>query len=131
MSLLTRSDLLKPAAKRYRMVQLPTGGQVRIQSLTAGEARALRQSLINKKGELIKARGDRLQELLICHCVVDENGQRVFSEDDAMSSDFDGLDQANAAVLYQACRNFSGFGADADFAAIEDAIKNSDSTQES
>lgn len=128
MSLLTRAELLKPAGRRYRVVPLPTGGQVRIQSLTSGEARALRQFLLNPKGELIKVRGDRLAELLICACLVDENGQRLFSQDDAMSADFDAFDNAVSSVLYQFCRNWTGFAADPDFAAIEDAVKNSEST---
>ena len=131
MSVLTRADFFKPATRRYRMVSLPLGGKVRIQSLTAGETRALRQSLLNSKGELIKARGDRLQEILICACLVDESGNRIFSDADAMSGDWDNFDSAAAAVVYQSCKAWTGFGADADFAAIEDAIKNSESTQES
>lgn len=128
MTLLTRADFLKPAARRYCEVRLPTGPTVRLQSLTAGEMRSLRQSLSNSKGELIKKRGDRLQELLLAWTVVDDAGQRLFSEEDALGSDFDGLDGADSAVLYRKAREFTGFGADADYAAVEDAVKNSEST---
>ncbi len=131
MGLMTRTEFLRPAERRYRVVKLPTGGEVRLQSLTAGEMRQLKQSLINPDGKLNKKRGDRLQYLLLSWAIVDENGGRLFSEEDALSSDFDNIDGAIVSMIYDQAKNWTGFLSDGDFSAIEDAVKNSESTQES
>jgi hypothetical protein len=106
------------------------GGSVRLQSLTSGEMRQLRQSLLNPDGRLNRKRGDKLQYLLLSWTIVDDNGSRLFSEEDALGSDFDSIDGAMLAVLYEHAKNWTGFLSDGDFTAIEDAVKNSESTRE-
>lgn len=130
MTLMSRGEFLKPAVRRYKNVPLPVGGTVRIQSLTAGESRSLKESLSDSQGRLIVARGRRLNYLLIAAAVVDESGQKLFSDADAMGPDMDGIDNANVVKLSEEIKNHIGFTTDADFSAIEAAIKNSESTPE-
>jgi hypothetical protein len=127
MTTLTRELLLRPAPRRYDTVELPEF-TARIQSLSNGEMRQLRQSLLDKKGDLNRKRADRLQELLVCHCLVDDGGTRLFSDEDAFAAAWDGLDGALMRVLFDRCKRWTGFAADDDWNAIEAAAKNSEET---
>ena len=131
MSILTRNELLSANKRRYAVVSIPTGGECRLQSLTAGEMRTFRSSLTDAAGEMRADRAERLQELLIAKTLVDENCNREFSDDDALCGVFDDLDGAVLAAIYRAARLHSGFAADADFAEVEAAVKNSLNGRES
>ncbi len=126
---LTRETLLKPAVRRHDTLPLPGfDAPARIQNLTNGEMRQLRQSLLDKKGELNRKRSDRLQELLICRCLVDDQGVPLFSDEDAFSASWDALDGAVVRSLFERCKRWTGFAADEDWNAIEAAAKNSEET---
>jgi hypothetical protein len=88
--------------------------------------RALRQSLVDRKGDLVKRRSDRIQEILLCHTVVDDNGALLFGDEDAFSPAWDAIDGACVRQLSEAAKTLTGFGADADWQAVEDAAKNSE-----
>lgn len=124
----TKSDFVRPATRRFKEVRLGDDRSCRIRSLTAGEMRAFRTSMSNAKGELIRKRADRLQELLIAQCLSTAKGDRILSDDDVMGGDFDLLDGGEITSLFAACKEHTGFGADADWQAIEDAAKNSEPT---
>lgn len=124
----TKSDFVRPATRRFKEIPLGEGRSCRIRSLTAGEMRAFRTSMSNSKGELIRKRADRLQELLIAQCLSAATGDRILADEDVMSGDFDLLDGGEITALFAACKDHTGFGADSDWKAIEDAAKNSEST---
>jgi len=107
---------------------LPGGGSVRMQALTAGEMRALNQSLLNPDGRLNQKRGGRMKYVLLAWVLIDENGNRLFTDEDAMSNDFELLDGAIITYLFEKAKEFTGFLSDGDFTAIEAAVKNSEST---
>jgi hypothetical protein len=65
-----------------------------------------------------------LKELLICQCVVDGDGNRMYSDEDAWC--FDALDGAVSTALYNECSAWTGFNLDTDTKAVEEAIKNSE-----
>lgn len=123
-STLTRERLLKPAKRRYDYVDL-ADGRVRIRSMTTGEMRALRASMLDRRGELNRKRSDRLRELLICKCACDDDGNLLLTEDDALGTAFDEIDGAVTTQLFIKCKAHTGFTEDEDFQAIEDAVKNS------
>ena len=128
----SKKDFVQPATRRFREVHLGGNGRVaRIRSLTAGEMRSFRSSLSNVKGELIRKRAERLQELLIAQCLSTSTGDRILADDDVMGGDFDLLDGGEITSLFAACKEHTGFGADADWQAIEDAAKNSEATSTS
>lgn len=124
--MLTREDFFRPQPRRY--INVPTLiGVARLQSLTNGEMRALRESLTDRKGEPIRERIVRANELLLCQTIVDDDGVRQFSDEDAFSQAFDqAMDGKVTAVLYAAAKHHTGFMQDADWQAIEDAAKNSE-----
>lgn len=127
---MNREQFLSQNKRRYKTLRLPTGDDVTIQSLTAAEMRTFRESLADKKGELIKERGEKFNELLLALCLVDDHKQVMFTEADAMGGAFDQLDGLVILKLAEECREWTGFKGDSDFSAIEDAIKNSESVQE-
>ncbi len=124
----TKSDLLKRNKRRFKLIDLPGGGQARIRSLSSGEMRDFRRSMLNPQGKLIKSRSDNMHELLIAQCLVDDEGNRLFTDEDAMSSSFAEIDGSLVSVLSSECRSWTGFGTDPDWSAIEDAAKNSEPT---
>lgn len=125
---LSRADFLKPAERRFRTVQVVQLGDVRIRSLTAGEMRSLRQSFSDRKGDLVKERADKLQQLLVAWCVCDDKGDRLLSDEDALGTAFDSLDGGAIAYLFSECKKHTGFANDGDWEAIQEAAKNSEQT---
>lgn len=130
MTTLTRESLLKPAARRYDTFDVSGVGTARIQNLTNGEMRKLRKSLTDKKGDLIPKRADRIMDLLVCWCLVDDAGTRLLSEEDVFSPAWEELDGAVSRTLFERCKRWTGFAADPDWQAVEDAAKNSEDTSE-
>lgn len=125
---LTRDALLGKRARRFKLVTIPTGGEVRLRNMTTSEMRALRASLLTKDGKMIASRADRIQQLLVAACVVDDDGNRLFTDDDALGATMDELDGAVMSCLFAEAKAWTGFGADSDWSAIEDAAKNSNAT---
>lgn len=122
-----RERFFRAQSRRYESVDVPLIGALRIRSLTIGEMQELRDSFTDDTGK-INDRGRNAPRLLAAACVVDDNGDRVFSDDDAMSSAFSTIDGAPFARLYAACRKHTNFGSDPDWQAVEAAAKNSGAT---
>ena len=113
--------------RRVQEYDVPLLGPVRVQSLTAREIRAWRDSLTDERGKPTP-RLERANELLVALAVVDDGGARVFADDDAMSMLFDDIDSAAMSALSKIVRKHTNVDADPDWQAIEDAGKNSGAT---
>lgn len=125
-----KTKFLSKTGRRFQTIRLPDGDEVTIRSLTGGEMRQFRESLVDKRGELIKRRGDMLNELLLVRCLVDDEKQTMLTDAEAMSGALDDMDGAVVLTVAQACKTWTGFTTDGDFSAIQDAIKNSEGDQE-
>ena len=125
-----RDRFLQKTKRRFKKIMLPDGDTFVIRSLTGSEMRSFRESLVDRKGELIRARGDRLNELLLARCLVDDDHQTFLTDDDAMNGQLDDLDGAIVMCLAEQIKQWTGFQTDGDFSAIEHAIKNSDDDRE-
>lgn len=112
---------------RYTTIDVPVLGPVRLRSLTTREMRELRDSFVDEKGKPTK-RLDYVNELLVASCIVDDDGNRVVSDEDATGGVFDDVDGGAFATLIQAARKHTNYAADPDWKAIEDAAKNSAAT---
>ena len=119
-----KATFFAASRRRYETVDVPILGAVRMRSLTAGEIRSWREALTADSGEALQY----ANELLVAAAVVDESGERVFSDDDARSTLFSDLDGAAFAVLAKAVRRHTNVEADPDWKAIETAAKNSVAT---
>ena len=119
-----KEKLRQGNTRRFKTVNVPLWGDVRIRSLTHAEMRALRNSLSDSSGEPIKARVERISELLAVECIVDDKGNPDFTEAEAMSGLFDALDGGAARFLFREISEHTGFLADKDWQAVEEAAKN-------
>lgn len=100
--MLTREELLGRRKRRYDIVDLPGGGQVRIQSLTEGERTRHELKTSDSKGRWSKTHAVDARCHMIAISVVDEAGELLFDE----QTDLDAIremDSADAAVIYAAC----------------------------
>jgi len=81
--MLSKADMLQPRSRRIVEVDVPEwGGVVRVQELTTSERSKFETSLQGKKGKSDPSRTVTVRERLIVLSVVDEQGQRVFSDED-------------------------------------------------
>lgn len=121
MGLLTREDLLQPAPRRYRIVLLPGGSQVRIRSLNEMEKSEHETEVWDSKGEVDVKKMASARRRLLTRCLVDEQGDLLLSVADVEA--LGQLDGGLVEVIYQACRGHCGFDT-----GSEGAEKNSDAT---
>lgn len=124
----SREQLLKPAERRIKTLTYRPFGEIRIRSLLESEMRTLRESMQDKKGELIRARSAKLNLYLVAACLVNESGDRLLNDEDVRNGAMDQMDGQLVSVLVKECKEWTGFGNDSDWQAIEDAAKNSEST---
>ena len=97
-----RGDFWAVNDRRYLEVDVDDFGRIRTQSLTAGEFTEY------FKMDADPARTAEKHAWIVCHCLVDENGARIFRDADKeglMSRDA-GLILSIATVCYAHCQNF-------------------------
>lgn len=116
MTIATRDAFLQSAKRRYTTVEIDGFGEVRLQSITAGEQAEIEASgYTDDKKERAKQMA-QWQARYICKCVVGADGNRVFSDDEL--EHVLRMDSGVTAPLYEAitqhCR----------MVGVEDAEKN-------
>lgn len=120
---MANSELVKrflgASERRYKDIDVPLIGPVRIRSLSNADIRAWREAIRGKSGSVECA-----TELLVAASVVDENNLRVFTDEDARSQLFADIDSAAFEVLGQMCRQHSNLDADPDWKAVVSDAKN-------
>jgi hypothetical protein len=121
---INREQMLAVCQRRYTTVDVPCLGELRIQSLTAGEMRAIRASLRTKAHELDKERFDKLDALVVAAAWVDDNGNLCVSDDDVMRGFFDRIDGGPWAVITAAVKRHTGWDCGEDWQSVKAAAKN-------
>lgn len=115
---LSRETLLLSTKRRYITVETPLG-PARLQSLTHGEWRAV-QNLV-----LTAEEGDRRwASMLLAKSLVDDAGDRLFSDQDARDGALDDSDSQVVSILAAAAESLNGVP-DQSRREIETAVKNS------
>ena len=95
MALLGRDQILGAVDLPTVDVEVPEwGGTVRVRMMTGGERDAFEAGTITRHGRKIEQNLVNIRARLVALCVVDEKGQRLFSEADAAA-----LGQKSAAAL--------------------------------
>lgn len=104
---LSRDAILAVDDVQYEDVEVPEwGGKVRVKSLTGKERDGLEASMIVGKGKNANVNLSNLRAKLVARAVVDENGKRVFGDDDIAA-----LGAKSAAALtrvYEVAQRLSG-----------------------
>ena len=129
--LLTRQEILSIRDIRTETVFVPEwGGAVKIRALTGKERDAWETALFQIDGKNVKMNKENLRAKLVALTVVDEAGQRLFTE-----ADVEALGSKSASALdrvYQASQKLSGLTPD-DIKEMEKNLEtdHSDSTASS
>jgi hypothetical protein len=129
--LLTRQEILSIRDIRTEIVFVPEwGGAVKIKAMTGKERDAWETALFQIDGKDVKMNKENLRAKLVALTVVDEAGQRLFTE-----ADVEALGSKSASALdrvYQASQKLSGLTPD-DIKELEKNLEtdHSDSTASS
>src|SRR5690606_11536223 len=129
--LLTRQEILSIRDIRTEIVFVPEwGGAVKIKAMTGKERDAWETALFQIDGKDVKMNKENLRAKLVALTVVDEAGQRLFTE-----ADVEALGSKSASALdriYQASQKLSGLTPD-DIKEMEKNLEtdHSDSTASS
>lgn len=115
-----RDELLRPAKRRYKYVDLPNGQRVRIRNMTEREKSDFEAKILTVKGEPNRNRVADTNRRLIVETLVDENGDLILRSDDVTA--LEQLDGAVTTYLADEIGRHCGFGR----GDIEDLVKNSD-----
>jgi len=84
MKLLTRDAILQAQDLPTQDVEVPEwGGTVRVRALTGAERDAFEQSIVEQRGKSTRMNLQNVRAKLVALTVVDENGNRIFSDADA------------------------------------------------
>lgn len=128
MGFLTREQILHSNPRSYKDVRAPElGGTIRVQSLTGKEFedyQATNRGKPDKNGNVPTIFAGSVARLLV-RCIVDQEGKRIFGDDDAPA-----LAEANAAALnrlFRAACKLNGIGE----SEMEEMVKNSEPAQNS
>jgi hypothetical protein len=126
MGLLTRQQILDADDRRKERIAVPEwGGDVYVQGLTAKDRDEFEASCLVRNGKKRDFTMQNIRAKLVCRCIVDEQGQPMFSVEDIHQ-----LSQKSAAAMtrvFQAAQRLSGLG-DEDF---DELAKNSETDQKS
>jgi hypothetical protein len=118
MALLGRDQILTAQDLPTVDVDVPEwGGTVRVRMMTGGERDAFEAGTITRHGKKIEQNLVNIRARLVALCVVDEKGQRLFSEADAAA-----LGQKSAAALnrvFNAAQQLNALTEEASAAAEE------------
>ncbi len=104
---LSRDAILAANDVQFEDVPVPEwGGTVRVKAMTGRERDALEASMIVGKGKNANVNLNNLRAKLVARSIVDENGARVFSDEDIAA-----LGAKSAAALtrvYEVAQHLSG-----------------------
>jgi len=124
MALLTRDQILKAQDLPTEDVPVPEwGGTVRVRALTGAERDAFEQSIVEQRGRSTRMNLQNLRAKLVALTVVDEEGNRIFSDSDAKL-----LGKKSALALnrvFEVAQKLSGLTSE----DVEELTKNSESDQ--
>lgn len=130
---LNREQLKAKAAsteRQFDIVSLPTGGDVKIQSLTRSEQRKWRKACQKKNGEADPAKQNYFDDVLLSMTVVADNGEAVFTVTDAFSGCWDDFLVVDTNALIRGVTKLNGIGEETTSSDVDNAVKNSDETPE-
>lgn len=105
--LLNRDAILQVQDLPRELVEVPEwGGAIYVRGLTGAERDSFEQSIIDQRGKGVKMNLKNIRAKLVAMCVVDEQGNRIFRDEDAEL-----LGQKSAAALnriFEVAQRLSG-----------------------
>ena len=124
MALLTRDAILQAQDLPTERVSVPEwSGECLVRALTGAERDAFEQSIVEQRGKSTRMNLSNLRAKLVALTVVDEEGNRIFSDSDAKL-----LGKKSALALnrvFEVAQKLSGLTSE----DVEELTKNSESDQ--
>jgi hypothetical protein len=122
MAYLTRKAILEAQDLPTEDVEVSGwGGVVRVRGLTGAERDAYERELFNIRGKSMELNLDNARAKMVARAVIDENGKRLFSDDDVRE-----LGKKSGAALemvFQVARRLSGMN-ETDIEELTAGLKN-------
>lgn len=112
--------------RRYCVVPLSDGSDIRLQSLTRTEQREWRQATTKKDGSIDPKKHEYSNDVLLAMCIVDGTGATVYTVDEALNGIFDLWDTADTTKLAEVAA--AHVGVYVERKDLEAALKNSGTT---
>jgi len=108
MQLLSKDQILNASDRSFREVEVPEwGGTVRVGSMTAAERDAFEASMVDARGKGKTSKTlENFRARFVAKCVVDEDGQRLFSDSDIVA--LGGKSAAVLSKLFDVAREVNG-----------------------
>lgn len=103
-----KAAILGANKRRYREVDVPLIGKVRIRSLTERERSEYEAGFLDKSGNVSNIVDGKVRLIVLCAC--NAEGHRIFSDADANS--LADVDAVVTNALADECRSLSGFSED-------------------
>lgn len=107
MALLSKEAILQAQDLPTELVPVPEwGGEILVRGLTGAERDAFEQSIVEQRGKSTRINLRNLRAKLVAMTVVDEQGNRLFSDDEA-----EALGRKSAAALnrvFEVAQRLSG-----------------------
>lgn len=117
MTLLTKDQILNADDRDKKEIEVPEwGGSVLISAMTAAERDAFEAGMLDTKGKGDAKRLQNFRARFIASCIVDENGNRLFSNKDIVA--LGSKSSAPISRLFDECRKLNGM-TDEDLEEIE------------
>lgn len=124
MTLIDSARLLGAKERRYAEIEVEGLGRVRIRSLFEGEMADFEAWALNCTGATQRERGKQSRRRLIALCVVDQQGERLISDDQSDQLAF--ADGKRMVDLYKAIQKHVGYSD----GELEELAKNSDAPRD-
>jgi hypothetical protein len=130
---LDRTQLIarKTKIQKHREVQLPSGDSVNLRVPIARDYRDWKKFLRDEKGDLIDARAELGDELLLASILVNPDGTPMFTREDVLGRCMDEIIQPDLECLKEKAYEFFGMRSGFKIVLDEDREKNSSATQPS
>lgn len=119
LTMLTKEAILAADDRKYQDVEVPEwGGAVRVMAMSGTERDAWENTIIDDNGKIVRKANARAD--LVARCVVDEDGDRMFTEDDIAA-----LGAKSSAALdrvFAVCQKVNNLGGE----VVEELVGNSE-----
>jgi len=107
MTLLTKDQILKADDRQSIEVEVPEwSGSILISAMSAAERDAFEAGMLDSKGKSDKNRLRNFRARFVSSCIVDESGNRLFSDKDIVA--LGGKSAACVSRLFDECRKLNG-----------------------
>lgn len=105
---LNKAEILAQDDLKYEDVQVPEwgGAWVRVRTLNASERDRFEASTVERKGKSVTTNLENIRARLCLLCLVDENGERLFQEEDTFP--LGGKSAAALDRIFQVAQRLNG-----------------------